>query len=119
MKIEYHIEKLEDMYFDVFFTFKTRELDSKINFALIDNNIESFIEFVNKLHSKLRNLENIIYEIVTILDQDDRIEIKCVNDTITITYNFVNFHFKNIAQILAIFVEISTYLNKNLMDNSL
>ena len=114
MKIEHHIEKIEDMYFDVFFTFKTQELESRINFALIDNNIEKFIEFVNKIHSKLRNLEYIPFEVVTILDQDDRIEIKCVDDIITITYNFVNFHFKNIAQILAIFVEMAEYLQENM-----
>ena len=113
MKIEHHIEKIEDMYFDVFLTFHTGELESRINFALIDDNIENFIKFIEKAHSYFINNDSILNEILTILDQDDRIERTYIKDTITITHKCVTFYFKNIAKILATLVSIKEYLEEN------
>ena len=113
MKIEHTIEKLEDKYFDLQLTFKTLELESKINFALIDNNIEQFITFVNKIHVSFINEDNIQFETLSILDADDRIIISYIKDTLKITYNLVYFNFKDIAKILLVFLEISEYLEKN------
>ncbi len=56
MKIEYNIEKIEDMYFDLQLTFKTRELESKIDFALIDDNIEKFMYSVWKIRTFCKRL---------------------------------------------------------------
>ncbi len=53
MKIEYNIEKIEDMYFDLQLTFKTRELESKIDFQektdiVIDRSVNSVIQYFFK-----------------------------------------------------------------------
>ena len=113
MKIEHYIEKIEDMYFNVQLTFKSREMESKIIFSLVDDNIEKFITFINKIHSIFINTEFIPYNVLNIQDENDIVISyikKDMEDTITIANNNVIFYFKNIAKILLTFMEMSEYL---------
>jgi hypothetical protein len=114
MKIEYNIEKIEDMYFDLQLTFKTRELESKIDFALIDDDIEKFVNFINKVHVSFINDHQAHYdESLSIHNDDgDTVVISYIKDTITIIHNLVKFYFKDIAKILLTFMEIKEYLEK-------
>jgi hypothetical protein len=113
MKIEYNIEKIEDMYFDLQLTFKTRELESKIDFALIDDDIEKFVNFINNVHLSFINHQVHYDESLNIHNDDgDTVVISYIKDTITITHNLVTFYFKDIAKILLTFMEIKEYIEK-------
>lgn len=107
MKIEYNIEKIEDMYYNLQLTFKTRELESKIDFALIDDDIEKYVNFINKVHVSFINEHQAHYDdSLNIHNDGDTVVISYIKDTITITHNLVTFYFKDIAKILLIFMEI-------------
>ena len=108
MKIEYSIEKIEDMYYNLQLTFKTRELESKIDFALIDDDIEKYVNFINKVHVSFINDHQAHYDYSLNIHNDDgdTVVISYIKDTITITHNLVIFYFKDIAKILLTFMEI-------------
>jgi hypothetical protein len=106
MKIEYNIEKIEDMYFDLQLTFKTRELESKIDFALIDDDIEKFVNFINKIVSFINHQAHYCESLSIHNDDGDTVVISYIKDTITIIHNLVKFYFKDIAKILLTFMEI-------------
>ena len=113
MKIEHNIEKIEDRYFNVQLTFKSYEMESKIIFSLVDDNIQEFINFISKIHSSFINTEYIPYNVLNIQDENDIVISyikKDMEDTITIAHNNVIFYFKNIAKILVTFMEMSEYL---------
>ena len=116
MKIEHYIEKIENMYFNVQLTFKSREMESKIIFSLVDDNIEEFINFINKIHLSFINAEYIPYNVLNIQDENDIVISyikKDMEDTITIAHNNVIFYFKNISKILLTFMEMSEYLHNS------
>jgi hypothetical protein len=115
MKIIYNIEKIEDMYYNLQLTFKTKDLESKIIFALLDDNIDKFINYINKIHISFINGHPVHYDQnLNIIYENDIIIISYIKDTITITTNLVKFYFTDIAKILITFMEIKEYLEKNI-----
>ena len=115
MEIEYNIEKLEDKYFDLQLKFKTHELETTIDFSLVDNNIKEFVNFVNNIHLSFINSHIHYDKHFHIHDEDDgnAILISYIEDNIKITYNLIQFHFIDSNKILLAFMEISDYLEKN------
>jgi len=109
MEIESHIEKIEEKYYDVFFKFKIDEFECNFTFALIDENIDNFIDFVDKIH---KNGEDIPFLYLTIRDNEDLINIRYENRSIVMINNFIQFHFKNIDEILSHFMKICKMYSK-------
>ena len=113
MRIDYHIEKLEYMYYDLFLSFKfADELDCKYQFALVDENINKFIKFTNNIRTNfIQNEENMFY--LDILDDDHHIYFKYENGIIVVNDNYSRFEFKNITEILSTFMKIVEDLENN------
>jgi len=123
MKIHYSVEKLEvedgiendiENYFIINFKIETDDLECSFDFSLINEQVEEFINFTNNVHNTFVNNTGIFHYLNIKNGEYDTFRCRYINDNIILTYNMTKFKFKNIPEILSIFIDINTCLEKYL-----